>query len=159
MEDRAYQTMEGSVNGRLAISTLRFLARYRAGSVQRSERDVERLLWLRDLLRSSVGGARRLSLNFDALAPNLPQTEGSASFEMGSYNTLRRFSKAPNPEKHAIWVKNADEALDRLQSNGGWDSLAEKQKKVIDDLIPLLEWLAGANDRSSPGDRNVTLSV
>jgi hypothetical protein len=159
MEDQTYQATEESINGRLAISTLRFLGRYRAGRVERSERDVERLQWLRELLRASLGGARRLSWNSQALAPALPQTFGSASSEMASYRTLRRFSKADSPEDHAAWVQRADEALDNLQSNGGWDSLSADRQRAVEDLEPLLEWLAGAEDRNSHTERNVALGV
>jgi hypothetical protein len=149
MEDRDYQTVQDAVNGRLATSTLRFFARWQAGRTVRTERDVERLRWLHELLVQSLGGARRLYMQPQKLAPEIEPTHGPPRQEIASYHRVRRYSGADSPEEHSAWVQDTIKTLDRLATNGAWATLSEKDKTRVASLKPLLEWLAGASDRGA----------
>lgn len=155
MEDLDYRIVEDAISGRLATSTLRFLMLARARRILPEQEDVERIEWLKTLLLRSLGGARRVSSNPDALAPGLvTQQRGAVDEELASFAALRRFSAAGSPQEHATWVEAGIKALDKLEDSGwrGLDPAADVQL-IETSVFPLLRWMSGAADRGG-GDRD-----
>jgi hypothetical protein len=150
MEDLDYKAMQDAVSGRLATETLRFLMLARARRISPTAADVERILWLKSLLLRSLGGARRVSMEPEALAPGLHQARGAVDEELESFAALRRFSNTESPSAHATWVQDGVKALDKLVDQG-WDALdpAADVELIESSLLPLLRWMSGANDRGT----------
>jgi len=149
MEDLDYRIVEDAISGRLATSTLRFLMLARARRILPDHEDIERIEWLKTLLLRSLGGARRVSSNPDALAPGLAtQQRGAVDEELASFAALRRFSDTDSPQDHAAWVEAGVKALDKL-ADSGWRGLdpAADVKLIESSVFPLLRWMSGAADR------------